>query len=106
MLDYLAQIVFKSSTVNRALGKIDPSLGHSPFVHVLISRLSHPNALVRRLLLNVLTSIYERHQQPKQLVKLHQLAPLLHSIEASDPGVLVRKVASSLYEAFKTHDLV
>ena len=53
MLDYLAQIVYKSSTVNRALGKIDVSLGHSPFVQMLVSRLSHPNALVRRLLLNV-----------------------------------------------------
>lgn len=64
--------------MNRALGKLEPSLGPplaggSPFVTALIGRLGHPNALVRRLLLNVLTSIYERHQQPKQLVMLHQL---------------------------------
>jgi len=64
--------------VNRALGKLDPALGPpfaggSPFVTSLIGRLGHPNALVRRLLLNVLTSIYQRHSAPKQLVKIHQL---------------------------------
>ena len=51
-------------------------------------------------------SIYERHLQPKQLVKLHKLAPLMQSMEAIDPGVLVRKVAGSLCEAFKTHDVL
>ena len=64
------------------------------------------DARVRRLLLSVLTSLYERHQSPKQLVKLHSLAPLLERIQESDPALLVRKVASELYEAFKTHDLL
>ena len=73
---------------------------------VLISRLSHPDARVRRLLLSVLTSVYERHQSPKQLVKLHALAPLLERVAAHDAGVLVRKVASELYEAFKAHDVI
>ena len=54
----------------------------------------------------VLTSLYERHQSPKLLVKLHALAPLLERIQGSDPGVLVRKVASELYEAFKSHDIL
>ena len=106
MLDALSKIVYTSAPTNRALGKIDPSLGHSPFVRVLISRLSHPDARVRRLLLSVLTSVYERHQSPKQLVKLHDLAPLLERVQEADPGVLVRKVASELYEAFKTHDIL
>ena len=106
MLDALSKIVYTSAPTNRALGKIDPALGHSPFVRVLIARLSHPDARVRRLLLMVLTSLYERHLSPKQLVKLHELAPLLERIQVDDPGVLVKKVASELYESFKTHDIL
>jgi len=106
MLSALSQIVYKSSAVNRALGKIDPSHNQSPFVASLIARLSHPNALVRRLLLNVLTSIYEKHQAPKQLVKLHSLAPLLEAIQSQDRGVLVQQVARELYQSFKTHDVL
>ena len=100
------QIVYTSAPTNRALGKIDPSLGYSPFVRVLISRLTHPDARVRRLLLMVLTSLYERHQSPKQLVKLHDLAPLLEDVQRNEVGLLVRKVASELYEAFKAHDVL
>ena len=47
-----------------------------------------------------------RHKSPKQLVKLHSLAPLLEGIQGGDPGVLVREVASRLYEAFKAHDVL
>ena len=61
---------------------------------------------VRRLLLTVLTYLYEKHQSPKQLVKLHRLAPLLQNIQATDPGVLVRKVASELFLAFGAHDIL
>lgn len=106
MLGALSQMVHTSVAVNRALGKIDASRGHSPFVDVLISRLSHPNALVRRHLLSVLTSIYEHHQSPKVLVRVHHLQPLLENIGATDRGVLVRKAASELYEAFKAHDVL
>merc|ERR1711871_1698619 len=106
MLDSLSQIVHKSSSVSRTLGKIDTNLGYSPFVQVLLSRLSHPNARARRLLLSVLTSIYEKHSSPKQLVRLHKLAPVLQEIQATDPGVLIRKVASSLYEALKVNDIL
>ena len=60
----------------------------------------------RAQLLSVLTSLYEQHHSPKQLVKLHSLAPLLERVQESDPGVLVRKVASELYEAFKAHELL
>ena len=56
--------------------------------------------------LSVLTSLYERHQSPKQLVKLHALAPLLERIQASDPAVLVRKVAANLYDDFKSHEVL
>ena len=106
MLDALSQIVYKSAAVNRALGKIDPTSGCSAFVNVLISRLGHHNARVRRLLLAVLTSIYEKHHQPKQLVKLHRLEPLLQTIQEHDHGVLVRQVASELYASFQSHDIL
>jgi hypothetical protein len=106
MLDALSKMVYTSAPTNRALGKIDPQLGGSPFVRALISRLSHPDARVRLLLLRILTTVYERHHAPKQLVKLHRLVPLLETIQGSDRGVLVRKVASELYEAFKTHDIL
>ena len=98
MLDALSKIVYTST--NRALGKIDPNLGHSC---ACCSRASR-TARVRPLLLKVLTSLYERHQSPKQLVKLR--SALLEGIQHSDPGVLVKKVASELYEAFKTHDIL
>ena len=109
MLDALSKIVYASPPANRALGRIDPSVGLSPFVKALIARLSprpHPDARVRLLLLRVLTNIYERHQAPKQLVKLHGLVPLLERIKTQDPGVLVIQVASDLYEAFKSHDIL
>ena len=106
ILDALSKIVYASPPANRALGKIDPKLGASPFVRALITRLAHPDARVRRLLLGLLTNIYERHQAPKQLVKLHSLAPLLERVQEHDPGVLVREVASQLYEAFKSHDIL
>ena len=106
MLDPLAKIVHASAPVNRSLGKIDPSLGHSPFVVALIARLSHPNALGRRRLLDLLTSLYARHQAPKQLVKLHGLAPLLQGMLADDKAVIVRQVASELYVAFGAHEIL
>lgn len=106
MLDVLSRIIQMSTSVNRALGKVDPSLGYSPFVRALIGRLEHPNALVRRHLLTSLKSIYTCHQEPKQLVRLHRLAPLLADLEANDKAVLVRKVASELLESFKAHDLL
>jgi len=106
MLNALSQIVYKSSAVNRALGKIDPTHNSSPFVASLITRLSHPNALVRRLLLNLLTSIYKYHQQPKQLIRVHRLHSLLERIGKEDPGVLVRQVANELHEGFKINDIL
>lgn len=106
MLEPLKKIIYVSATVNRALGKIDPAHSSSPFVAALIGRLSHPDALVRRLLLDMLTSLYEKHQSPKQLVKLHGLAPLLEQIQDADPGVLVRQLACELYLAFRAHDIL
>jgi hypothetical protein len=115
MLNALSQIVYKSTVINRALGKVDPSLSASPFVTALIRRLSsnglerrsHPlDALVRRLLLTILTEIYRKHQEPKQLVKLHHLSALLKGIIDQDKAVLVRQVASELFESFKLHDIL
>ena len=119
MLNALSQIVYKSTVINRALGKVDPSLSASPFVTSLIRRLSssglhsglerrsHPlDALVRRLLLTILTEIYRKHQEPKQLVKLHHLSALLKGIIDQDKAVLVRQVASELFESFKLHDIL
>ena len=97
MLNALSQIVYKSTVINRALGKVDPSLSASPFVTALIRRLSsnglerrsHPlDALVRRLLLTILTEIYRKHQEPKQLVKLHHLSALLKGDMAPEPESL------------------
>ena len=106
MLDALSKIVYASRAVNQALGKIDPQLGGSPFVRVLLERLGHPDARVRLLLLRVLSSVYERHEAPKHLVKLHGLAPLLERVQEADQALLVQKVASDLFEAFKTHDIL
>jgi hypothetical protein len=72
-----------------------------------LERRSHPlDALVRRLLLTILTEIYRKHQEPKQLVKLHHLSALLKGIIDQDKAVLVRQVASELFESFKLHDIL
>eukprot|EP00962_Isochrysis_galbana_P047942 scaffold19840_cov124-Isochrysis_galbana.AAC.1 len=97
MLEPLRQIVYNSPPVNRALGKLDGTLGISPFVQSLVKRLSHPDALVRRLLLDIMTSLYEHHRSPKLLVERHRLKPVLSSIIERDPGVLVQNVAGRLY---------
>jgi hypothetical protein len=106
ILEDLLQIVHKSSSISSALGRIDPVSGISPFIQLLLSRLAHPSARVRRLLLSVLLSIYEKHTAPKQLVKKHMLTPLLHDVMANDSGVLVRKVASRLLAGLLANDVV
>jgi len=103
MLDPLHKIVYNSRPVNRALGKVDGTLGVSPFVQALVSRLQHPNALARRLLLAILTSLYEQHQSPKLLVERHRLVPVLREIKDHDPGVLVQQIASQLYKSCDAH---
>ena len=106
MLEPLLKILYNSPPVNRALGRIRPELGVSPFVSALVQRLQHPNALVRRLVLSILTLIYERHQAPKQLVEKHQLEPVLRGIKENDPGVLVQQMASQLHRSFESHDVL
>lgn len=106
MLEPLRQIVYNSPPVNRALGKLDGTLGISPFVQSLVKRLSHPDALVRRLLLDIMTSLYEHHRSPKLLVERHRLKPVLSSIIDRDPGVLVQNVAGRLFRSFEAHDIL
>ena len=106
MLEPLLKILYTSPPINRALGQIKPELGHSPFVSALVRRLQHPNALARRLVLSILTLIYERHQAPKQLVEKHKLEPVLRGIKLSDPGVLVQQMASQLHRSFEAHDVL
>ena len=59
-----------------------------------------------RRLLDLLKAIYEKHQEPKKLIKLHDLAPLLERMQNHDQGLLVREQARELYEACKIHDLL
>ena len=106
MMSPLDKIIFTSLPVNRALGRIDEVLGHSPFVRALVKRLQHPDALVRKSLLTMLTNIYTKHQAPKQLVVLHKLEPLLQDLQQKDPAILVRKLASELHGAIATHDIL
>jgi len=106
MLEPLRQIVYNSPPVNRALGKLDGTLGISPFVQSLVKRLSHPDALVRRLLLDIMTSLYEQHRSPKLLVERHRLKPVLLNIIEHDPGVLVQNVAGRLFRSFEAHDIL
>ena len=106
MLEPLHKILYSSPPINRALGRIVPELGHSPFVRALVRRLRHPNALARKRVLSILTLIYERHQAPKQLVEKHELEPVLRAIKLSDPGVLVQQMASQLHRSFEAHDVL
>ena len=106
MMSPLDKIIFSSLPVNRALGRIDELAGCSPFIRALVKRLQHPDALVRKFLLTMLTNIYQKHQAPKQLVVLHNLEPLLQDLEQKDPAILVRKLASELYRSITTHDIL
>jgi len=106
MLGPLDKIIFSSLIVNRALGKIDDALGHSPFVNALVTRLQHPDPVVRKTLLNSLTNLYMKHQSPKLLVVNHKLESKLKELQDDDPSILVRKLASELYAAFATHDIL
>ena len=107
MLEPLKKIIYVSAPVNRALGKLDGGgYSCSLFVSALIGRLGHPDALVRRLLLDILTCLYEKHPSPKQLVQLHRLAPLLESMQVEDQAVLVRQLASELILAFRAHNIL
>mmetsp|Transcript_71417 Transcript_71417/g.118681 ORF Transcript_71417/g.118681 Transcript_71417/m.118681 type:complete len:1176 (-) Transcript_71417:366-3893(-) len=108
MLDPLLRIVHNSIAVNRALGKVDAALGFSPFVQALVSRLRScaEGALVRKLLLAILTSLYEHHQSPKRLVERHNLMPVLRDLKDNDPGVLVQQIASQLYYSCEAHDIL
>ena len=106
MLEPMLKIAYNSSSVNQALGRLDARSGKSPFIVALVSRLEHPNALARRMLLAILTSLYEKHRSPKQLVARHKLVPLVRRLSTRDPGVLVQQIASQLLRAFEAHDLV
>lgn len=100
-------------------------------MRALVARLRHPDALVRKVLLNMLTYIYTKHQympaeiqilhgwnaipmtcsfsrcrSPKQLVELHKLEPVLRALKTDDPSILVRQLASELHNAFATHDIL
>ena len=106
MLDPLYKILYNSPPVNRALGRFRPELGYSPFVSALVRRLQHPDAVARKLVLSILTLIYERHKEPKQLVERHQLEPVLRDLKHNDPGVLVQQMASQLHRSFEAHDVL
>ena len=75
-------------------------------MQALVKRLAHPSALVRRLLLAMLESIYKQHQSPKQLVDKHKLVPVIKNIKEHDPGVLVQEIASQLYASFEAHAIL
>ena len=80
--------------------------GCSPFVRSLVGRLEHRSAIVRRMLLEILTSIYEKHASPKQLVEKHRLKPVLANIKEHDPVVIPREIARNLYSSFQIHDIL
>ena len=106
MLEPLRTIVRTSTPVNKALGQIQPGQGCSPFVRSLVGRLEHRSAIVRRMLLEILTSIYEKHASPKQLVEKHRLKPVLANIKEHDPVVIPREIARNLYSSFQIHDIL
>ena len=64
------------------------------------------SVIVRRMLLEILTSIYEKHASPKQLVEKHRLKPVLANIKEHDPVVIPREIARNLYSSFQIHDIL
>ena len=92
--------------MSQALGKIDPTLGVSPFVDALVKRLQHPHALVRRYLLALLQMLYEQHRSPKLLVERHRLVPVIRDLKDHDPGLLPQQIASQLYSSFEAHAIL
>jgi len=106
MIEMLLKILYNSPPVNRALGRIRPELGTSPFVSALVARLQHPNALVRKTTISILRLLYEHHAAPKMLVQKHRLEPVMRAIKDHDPGVLVQQMASQLHRSFESHDVL
>jgi len=96
LLDSLKKILTASSRVNQALGD-------SKFVPKLVERLTHPTPVIRVQLLRMLTSIYEHHREPKQLVMLHGLMRVVERMIEHDKAVLVKEIAGQLQKAFKAN---
>ena len=97
LLDSLKKILHASSRVNQALGD-------SRFVPKLGERRAHPTPVIRVNLLRMLTSIYEHHRNPKQLVMEHNLMRVVERMIEHDKAVLVKEIAGQLQKAFKAND--
>eukprot|EP00698_Gefionella_okellyi_P024813 TRINITY_DN8855_c0_g1_i1.p1 TRINITY_DN8855_c0_g1~~TRINITY_DN8855_c0_g1_i1.p1 ORF type:complete len:951 (+),score=286.04 TRINITY_DN8855_c0_g1_i1:50-2902(+) len=99
LLTAFENIVTHSDQVNRQLGS-------SGFVAVLLDRLQRESIAATRLyLLKILLALYEKHQQPKQMIAAFDLYRVLRRFK-DDKVLMARDLAQKMLDAFDSAEIV
>ncbi|EKX55319.1 hypothetical protein GUITHDRAFT_149772, partial [Guillardia theta CCMP2712] len=85
--------------------RLNRKLGESDMVDELLKRLDHPEAVVRKVVLQIIQVMYEKSEDPRVFITKHDLINLLEKLVEQDQSKVVSGQAKVLLKAMMVNNV-
>ncbi|KAJ4458589.1 putative Serine/threonine-protein kinase sepA [Paratrimastix pyriformis] len=104
-IDRLDKILDNVNKITGSSEAINAAMGASPFWGKLAEFLAHANTAVRLSVLRIMRQLYEKCSRPKEVISRYRLYEVIKAL-SNDEGVLIRKLAGEMLQAFEANDVL